>query len=106
MTDNTENATTVPLQKPEQAIMELIRAINMRYKQFKSDILTEIEDFKKRSDLTEQQRNLLKPSFEDHVIDPQYVDSILSINPVITMTRNNETTFTPPFYKPNKVLNS
>lgn len=101
MTESIENVIA-----PEIAIRQLVKNVNEHYKQFKSDIMIEIEDLKKRPDLTEQQRKLLNPSFEDHIIDPHYIDTVLSINPFIAMTKNKESTFAPPFFKPNKILNS
>ena len=98
--------TTDITEKPELAIRQLVKNVNERYNKFKSEIQTEINKLKQRSDLTEQHQQLLRPSFEDHIIDPSYIDRVLSINPAITMTKNKESTFTPPFYKPTKILNS
>lgn len=88
----------------ENNIRNFILEINERYNQFKKNIIDDLNTFKSTYDLTNKQLDILKPSFEDYIIDPTFIDNIFSINPTVAMTMNNKYLLNPPFYKADKII--
>ena len=85
---------------------KFINGINEKYNDFKKKVTRDIIDFADNENLTLKQLEILKPTIGDYYFDPKYIDRILYINPSVSIGKNDQTEFLPPFFNSPISINS